>query len=216
MKYIIVLGDGMADEPIASLNDKTPLEYAKTPAMDDLSKKGEIGMVHTIPEGMAPGSDTANLAVMGYDPQIYYSGRSPLEALSIGVPMKADDIALKMVKEVYEPIVKAIDPEYSVCVDERVMPNRYCFFVEGNGICNVQQYATVLDDSLSKKNRDYEDLRQFHQVAAPVCIVVEEGSHAAWKEKQGKAGHNKPVQLSMAEGFLEFMTERERKIGTKK
>ena len=95
MKYIIVLGDGMADEPISSLDNKTPLEYAKTPMMDALSKKGEIGMVHTIPEGMAPGSDTANLSVMGYDPLIYYSGRSPLEALSIGVPMKEDDIAFR-------------------------------------------------------------------------------------------------------------------------
>ena len=95
MKYIIVLGDGMADEPIPALGEKTPLECAKTPTMDALSKKGEIGMVHTIPEGMAPGSDTANLSVMGYDPKIYYSGRSPLEALSIGVPMKEDDIALR-------------------------------------------------------------------------------------------------------------------------
>ena len=95
MKYIIVLGDGMADEPIPALDGKTPLEYAKTPAMDMLSKKGEIGMVHTIPEGMSPGSDTANLSVMGYDPKIYYSGRSPLEALSIGVPMKDDDIAFR-------------------------------------------------------------------------------------------------------------------------
>ena len=95
MKYIIVLGDGMADEPIQALDGKTPLEYANTPAMDELSKKGEIGMVHTIPEGMAPGSDTANLSVMGYDPLVYYSGRSPLEALSIGVPMKEDDIAFR-------------------------------------------------------------------------------------------------------------------------
>lgn len=95
MKYIIVLGDGMADEPIESLGGKTPLEYAKTPAMDELSKKSEIGMVHTIPEGMKPGSDTANLSVLGYDPAIYYSGRSPLEALSIGVPMKDTDIAIR-------------------------------------------------------------------------------------------------------------------------
>lgn len=94
-KYIIVLGDGMADEPIESLGGKTPLAYAKTPAMDELSKKAEIGMVHTIPEGMKPGSDTANLSVLGYDPQKYYSGRSPLEALSIGVPMKDTDIALR-------------------------------------------------------------------------------------------------------------------------
>ena len=94
-KYIIVLGDGMADEPIASLGGKTPLEYADTPAMDRLSRLSEIGMVHTIPEGMKPGSDTANLAVLGYDPKIYYSGRSPLEALSIGVPMKDTDVALR-------------------------------------------------------------------------------------------------------------------------
>lgn len=94
-KYIIVLGDGMADEPIESLDGMTPLEYAATPAMDEISKKAEIGMVHTIPEGMKPGSDTANLAVLGYDPQKYYSGRSPLEALSIGVPMKDTDIALR-------------------------------------------------------------------------------------------------------------------------
>lgn len=94
-KYIIVLGDGMADEPIASLGGKTPLEYADTPAMDRLSGLAEIGMVHTIPEGMKPGSDTANLAVLGYDPKIYYSGRSPLEALSIGVPMKDTDVALR-------------------------------------------------------------------------------------------------------------------------
>ena len=95
MKYVIVLGDGMADEPIESLGGKTPLAYAKTPSMDELSKKGEIGLVHTIPDGMKPGSDTANLSVQGYDPEIYYSGRSPLEALSIGVPMKDSDVALR-------------------------------------------------------------------------------------------------------------------------
>lgn len=95
MKYVVVLGDGMADEPIRELNGRTPLAYAKTPALDKLSKKSEIGMVSTIPEGMKPGSDTANLSVIGYDPRKYYSGRSPLEALSIGVPMKDDDIAMR-------------------------------------------------------------------------------------------------------------------------
>ena len=95
MKYAIVLGDGMADEPIEALEGKTPLEYAKTPAMDQLSKMGQVGMVHTIPDGMKPGSDTANLSVMGYDPKKYYSGRSPLEALSIGIPMKNTDIAIR-------------------------------------------------------------------------------------------------------------------------
>ncbi|MCI9369264.1 MAG: cofactor-independent phosphoglycerate mutase [Lachnospiraceae bacterium] len=95
MKYMIILGDGMADEPIAELGGKTPMEYASTPAMDKLSKMSEIGLVHTIPQGMKPGSDTANLSVLGYDPKIYYTGRSPLEALSIGVDMKPTDIALR-------------------------------------------------------------------------------------------------------------------------
>ena len=95
MKYLVVLGDGMADEPIDRLGGKTPLEYAETPNLDRLSRLSEIGMVHTIPEGMKPGSDTANLSVIGYDPAVYYSGRSPLEALSIGVPMAEDDIALR-------------------------------------------------------------------------------------------------------------------------
>ncbi len=95
MKYIVVLGDGMADEEIEALGNKTPLAYASTPEMDRLSKMSEIGMVRTIPDGTKPGSDTANLAVLGYNPKVYYSGRSPLEALSIGVPMKETDIALR-------------------------------------------------------------------------------------------------------------------------
>ena len=95
MKYIVVLGDGMADYPIDELNEKTPLEYAHTPVMDELAQKSEIGQVHTIPAGMKPGSDTANLSVLGYDPKKYYTGRSPLEALSIGVPMKDTDIAIR-------------------------------------------------------------------------------------------------------------------------
>lgn len=95
MKYIIVLGDGMADEPVKIIGNKTPLEYAHTPAMDRLAAVSEIGMVHTIPDGMAPGSDTANLSVLGYNPKEYYTGRSPLEALSIGVDMEPTDIALR-------------------------------------------------------------------------------------------------------------------------
>ena len=96
MKYVLVLGDGMADEPVEALGGLTPLAYAKTPEMDDLASKGEIGIVHTIPEGMKPGSDTANLSVLGYDAKRFYSGRSPLEALSIGVPMKDTDISYRV------------------------------------------------------------------------------------------------------------------------
>ena len=95
MKYIVILGDGMADEPIAALGNRTPLEVAETRMMDQLAPVSEIGLAKTIPQGMKPGSDTANLAVLGYDPKVYYSGRSPLEALSIGVPMKDTDIAVR-------------------------------------------------------------------------------------------------------------------------
>ncbi len=95
MKYVVILGDGMADWPIEELDNKTPLEYANTPFMDKLSESAELGMVRTVPEGMSPGSDTANLSVLGYNPKKYYSGRSPLEALSIGVDMKNTDVALR-------------------------------------------------------------------------------------------------------------------------
>lgn len=95
MKYIIVLGDGMADEPIDKLSGKTPLEAADKPTMDRLAKKGEVGLAYMVPEGMSPGSDTANLSVLGYDPKIYYTGRSPLEALSIGVDMKKTDVSFR-------------------------------------------------------------------------------------------------------------------------
>ncbi len=95
MKYIVILGDGMADEPIAELQGKTPLEAADTPVLDELAPKSQIGMTRTVPEGMSPGSDTANLSVMGYNPRKYYTGRSPLEALSIGVDMKETDVALR-------------------------------------------------------------------------------------------------------------------------
>lgn len=95
MKYVIVLGDGMADEPLEVLGDKTPLEYANTPIMDELASVSEIGLSKTIPDGMKPGSDVANLAVLGYNPQKYYSGRSPLEALSIGVDLADSDIAIR-------------------------------------------------------------------------------------------------------------------------
>lgn len=95
MKYIIVLGDGMADYPIEELGGKTPLSYANTPVMDQMAAVSEIGLAKMIPDGMKPGSDTANLAVIGYNPRQYYTGRSPLEALSIGVAMKDTDIALR-------------------------------------------------------------------------------------------------------------------------
>ncbi len=95
MKYIVVLGDGMADEPIPELGGKTPMEAARTPVMDELASKGTLGTVQNVPAGMAPGSDVANLSVLGYDPAENYSGRSPLEALSVGVAMEDDDVIFR-------------------------------------------------------------------------------------------------------------------------
>ncbi|MBQ8834161.1 MAG: cofactor-independent phosphoglycerate mutase [Oscillospiraceae bacterium] len=95
MKYIVVLGDGMSDEPIEALGGKTPLEYAVTPTMDELAGKGEMGMVQNVPAGMSPGSEIANLSVMGYDPKTDFTGRSPLEALSVGVEMEPDDVIFR-------------------------------------------------------------------------------------------------------------------------
>ena len=95
MKYVIILGDGMSDEPIEALDGKTPLEVAETPVMDELAAKGELGMVQNVPAGMSPGSEIANLSVMGYDPLTDFTGRSPLEALSVGVEMEPDDIIFR-------------------------------------------------------------------------------------------------------------------------
>ena len=95
MKYVIVLADGMADLPIDELGGKTPLEFAKSPCMDALACGGSMGMVKTVPTSMKPGSDVANLSVIGYNPMECYSGRSPLEALSVGVDMKDTDIVFR-------------------------------------------------------------------------------------------------------------------------
>lgn len=95
MKYLIVVPDGAADEPIEALGNRTPLQTANMPNVDALAALGEVGMVSTVPEGIAPGSDAANLSVMGYDPAVYLTGRSPLEAASIGIDMSDTDVAFR-------------------------------------------------------------------------------------------------------------------------
>jgi len=95
MKYLVMLGDGMADRPVDVLGGKTPLEAANKPNMDALAKDGKVGMAKTIPEGMPPGSDTANLSVMGYYPRSCYTGRSPLEAVSMGIELAEDDVTYR-------------------------------------------------------------------------------------------------------------------------
>lgn len=95
MKYIVFLGDGMADLPVHELDGRTPLMAADKPNMDRIAREGLAGMVQTVPAGLAPGSDTANMSVMGYDPKVYYTGRSPLEAISMSIPMAEGDIAFR-------------------------------------------------------------------------------------------------------------------------
>ena len=95
MKYVLIIGDGMADEPIPELGGKSPLQFAKTPAMDSIASAGELGCVLTIPEGMQAGSDTAILSIFGYDPRKYYTGRAPLEAAATGIKIPPGDIAYR-------------------------------------------------------------------------------------------------------------------------
>jgi len=95
MKYIILLGDGMADYPIGGLSGRTPLEVAKTPNMDSIAREGTIGLINTIPTGYPPGSDVANLSVLGYDPEVCYTGRGPLEAASMGISLDSEDVAFR-------------------------------------------------------------------------------------------------------------------------
>ncbi len=95
MKYVVLLGDGMSDYPLADLGMKTPLQLSQIPTMNSLAQQGMLGLVKTIPDGMAPGSDVANLSVMGYDPAQYYTGRAPIEAASIGVSLDKKDVAFR-------------------------------------------------------------------------------------------------------------------------
>jgi len=95
MKYMVIVGDGMADRPIGSLNNKTCLQKANTPHMDRLSREGMVGVVKTIPDGFEPGSDIANLSILGYNPRRYYSGRAPLEAIFRGIRLSPEDVAFR-------------------------------------------------------------------------------------------------------------------------
>ncbi len=143
MKYIVVLGDGMADEPLEELAGKTPLEYANIKNINKLAKQSEIGLCNTIPEGMTPGSDTANLSVLGYDPEKYYTGRSSLEALSLGVDMLEADISFRC-------NVVTLSEEESDYKDKTIIDH-------SSGEISTQE-ATILIEEVKKhfQNEDYQ------------------------------------------------------------
>ena len=206
MKYVIVLGDGMADEPIESLGGKTPLAYAKTPSMDELSKKGEIGLVHTIPDGMKPGSDTANLSVLGYDPEIYYSGRSPLEALSIGVPMKDTDVALRC------NIVTISDDD--VPFEEKSIIDH------SSGEISTEDCAVLLNEV--KKELENDEYKFYVGTSYRHCLIWDKGEvvdlvqpHDVLGQKIGPNLPENPVFRSMMKKSYEILKDhpinRERK-----
>ena len=94
-KYMVLLGDGMADYPIAELGGRTPLQAARTPTLDRLARQGRLGLVRTVPPGLPPGSDVANLSIFGYDPALYFTGRAPLEAAAMGIKLGLDDVAFR-------------------------------------------------------------------------------------------------------------------------
>ena len=95
MKSVVFLCDGMADYPVEALGGKTPLDVARHPHMDEVARNGLFGLAQTVPQGMKPGSDNANLSVFGYDPLVYYTGRSPLEAVNMGITLGAGDVAYR-------------------------------------------------------------------------------------------------------------------------
>lgn len=198
MKYVIVLGDGMADEPIESLGGKTPLAFAKTEAMDELSKKGEVGLVHTIPDGMKPGSDTANLSVLGYDPQIYYSGRSPLEALSIGVPMKDTDIALRC------NIVTISDDD--VPFEEKTIIDH------SSGEISTEDCAVLLNEV--RKELENETYKFYVGTSYRHCLIWDKGEvvelvqpHDVLEQKIGPNLPKDPVLRSMMKKSYEILKD---------
>lgn len=207
MKYVIVLGDGMADEPIESLGGKTPLAFAKTEAMDELSKKGEVGLVHTIPDGMKPGSDTANLSVLGYDPKIYYSGRSPLEALSIGVPMKDTDIALRC------NIVTISDDD--VAFEEKTIIDH------SSGEISTEDCAVLLNEV--RKELENETYKFYVGTSYRHCLIWDKGEvvelvqpHDVLEQKIGPNLPKDPVLRSMMKKSYEILKDHPLNVERKK
>lgn len=159
MKYLVVLCDGMADYPIEELDNKTPLEYANTPMMDKLAKHSYVGLIKTVQDGMKPGSDVANLSVLGYDPEQYYTGRSPLEAGSIGIDMKPTDVSLRC-----NLVTLTDEPEYS---DKTILD--YC----ADDISTEE--AKVLIDYLAE-HLNSEEFAFYSGVSYRHCLIWNNGT----------------------------------------
>jgi len=162
MKYIVLLGDGMADYPLPELGYQTPLEAAMKPRMDYLAQRGVCGMARTIPAGMPPGSDTANLSVMGYAPEQYYSGRSPLEAVSLGIDLKDGDVAYRC-----NLVTLSEEPAY----EDRAMTD-YCA-----GEIATEEAAALI--AALQEQLNAEDLRLYPGISYRHCLVRSPGETGA-------------------------------------
>jgi len=159
MKYLVVLFDGMADYPVEQLGGKTPLEYADTPNIDKLAKKGTAGLIKTVADGLKPGSDVANLSVLGYNPDDSYTGRSPLEAGSIGIDMKETDVSFRA-----NLVTLTDEPEYS---DKTILD--YC----ADDISTED--AEVLVKFLAEK-LDNEEFKLYSGVSYRHCLIWDKGT----------------------------------------
>ncbi|MHC1724201.1 MAG: cofactor-independent phosphoglycerate mutase [Aminipila sp.] len=170
MKYLIIVPDGAGDEKIEELGGKTPLEVAAMPTINDLAAKGEVGMVQTIPNGVAPGSDAANLSVMGYDPAIYLTGRSPLEAASIGIDMSETDVAFRT------NIITLVDPETGRPADETTKTAYEDLIITDHSSGDI---TTGEADGLIKAVQDKlgnDRIKFYTGVSYRHCMIVKDGS----------------------------------------
>ncbi|MFB3765562.1 MAG: cofactor-independent phosphoglycerate mutase [Methanotrichaceae archaeon] len=192
MKFVVILGDGMADLPLEALGGRTPLQAAKKPNMDAVAKEGRSGLVRTVPEGMPPGSDVANLSIMGYRPSKYYTGRAPLEAAAMGIHLADDDVAFRcnfitvingimkdysaghITSDEGHELIKALKP---LMPDGRIYPgvsyrNLLILKAGENAICTPPHDITdkPIDDYLPR-GKDSELLIELMEMAKPVLAA---------------------------------------------
>lgn len=170
MKYLIIVPDGAGDEKIEELGAKTPLEVAGMPIINGLAAKGEVGMVQTIPEGIAPGSDAANLSVMGYDPAVYLTGRSPLEAASIGIDMLDTDVAFRT------NIITLIDPATGKPADGNTKTAYEDLIITDHSSGDItteesDELIKAVDDKLGN-----DIVKLYTGVSYRHCMIVKDGS----------------------------------------
>ncbi len=162
MKHIVILGDGMADQPVTELGDKTPLDCAKHPNMDFIAANGICGLVQTVPQGMPPGSDTANLSAMGYDPRVYYTGRSPLEAVSMGIALTLNDVTYRC-----NTVTLSDEENYEDCT----MLDYSCGEIP---TVESEQIVRDLNEQFQK-----EDLRLYSGISYRHCLVLKNAQDGA-------------------------------------